>query len=61
MAQEWKAAFGLGDSDTTLSVVDAFGVTVVALQALQRRVEDLEAELTRHTGRDAAPRVPPSP
>lgn len=61
MAQEWRAAFGLGDSDTTISVVDAFGVAVVALQALQRRVEDLEAELARHTGRDAALRVPPAP
>uniref|UniRef100_A0AAU2UXE3 Tail fiber domain-containing protein n=1 Tax=Streptomyces sp. NBC_00003 TaxID=2903608 RepID=A0AAU2UXE3_9ACTN len=61
MAQEWKAAFGLGDSDTTIPVVDAFGVALVALQALQRRVEDLEAELARHAGRHAALRVPPSP
>lgn len=53
MAQDWHAAFGLGGTDTAIPMVDAHGVTVVAIQALYRRVVDLErrlAELTSRTG-----------
>ena len=45
MAQDFKAAFGLGDSDTVINMVDANGVVMVALQALYRRVLVLEAEV----------------
>lgn len=44
-AQEFRAAFGLGESDTTISTVDAAGVGLAALQALLRRTEDLERRL----------------
>ena len=45
MAQDFAAAFGLGDSDTTINMVDANGVVMVAIQALYRRVKVLEAEI----------------
>jgi hypothetical protein len=44
MAQDFKAAFGLGDSDKTILQVDADGVALVAIQALNARVEKLAAE-----------------
>jgi hypothetical protein len=45
MAQDFAAAFGLGDDDTTINVVDANGVTMVSIQALHRRIQTLEARL----------------
>jgi hypothetical protein len=45
MAQDFKAAFGLGDSDRKINLVDANGVVIVAIQALYRRVVELEAEV----------------
>jgi len=45
MAQDWHAAFGLGKGDTTIPVVDAHGVLVVAMQALHRQVSELRAEV----------------
>lgn len=43
MAQDFAAAFALGDDDTKINSVDAFGVLVVAVQALYRRLQALEA------------------
>jgi hypothetical protein len=45
MAQDFMAAFGLGDSDKHINFVDANGVTIVAIQALYRRLVQLEAEV----------------
>lgn len=45
MAQDFKDAFGLGDSDKHINFVDANGVTIVAIQALYRRIAQLEAEV----------------
>jgi hypothetical protein len=45
MAQDFFATFGLGGDDKTISMVDANGVVMVAIQALYRRVVALEAEL----------------
>ena len=47
MAQDFAAAFGLGESDKVINMVDANGVLVVAIQALYRRVQALEAEVER--------------
>lgn len=43
MAQDFAAAFGLGYSDRRISMVDANGVCMAAIQALHRRVLTLEA------------------
>ena len=45
MAQDFAAAFGLGDSDRHIHAIDAQGVLMVAVQALYRRVKALEAEV----------------
>lgn len=44
MAQDFKARFGLGESDRTILQVDADGVALTAIQALNARVEKLAAE-----------------
>lgn len=45
MAQDFMAAFGLGDDDRRIMCVDANGVLVVAVQALVRRIAALEARI----------------
>jgi len=45
MAQDFAAAFGLGDDDRVISHLDANGVLMVSVQALHRRVQELEARL----------------
>nr|CEL18063.1 hypothetical protein [Kibdelosporangium sp. MJ126-NF4] len=45
MAQDWQAAFGLGDTHTTINMVDANGVAVVAIQALHHQVTELQQEI----------------
>lgn len=45
MAQDWHAAFGLGQGDTTIPMVDAHGLLLVAVQALHRQVSELRAEV----------------
>ncbi|ROQ81296.1 hypothetical protein EES39_11150 [Streptomyces sp. ADI92-24] len=47
MAQDWHAAFGFNQDDTTINPVDANGVLLVCVQALTRRVEELTAEVGR--------------
>lgn len=41
MAQDWNRATGLGDG-RTISTVDAFGMLMAAIQALTKRIEQLE-------------------
>lgn len=55
MAQDFYAAFGLGDSDKHIFVVDANGVALVAIQALHRRLQELEAEVAALRAAAAAP------
>ena len=42
MAQDFQAEFGLGADDTAISVVDASGVALSSIQALEQRNGDLE-------------------
>lgn len=42
MAQDFRAAFGLGETDTGITTVDADGVAFAAIQGLNKK---LEAEL----------------
>ena len=58
MAQDFKAAFGLGDTDRAYHAIDAHGVTIAAIQALydisleqSRKIERLERENERLVGR----------
>ncbi len=45
MAQDFAAAFGLGENDTTISTVDADGVALAAIQGLHAKLESENAEL----------------
>jgi len=45
MAQDFTATFGLGDDDRKINLIDANGVVMVAIQALYRRLQALEAEV----------------
>jgi hypothetical protein len=44
IAQEFHQAFGLGDSDRRIEVVDGLGVAFASIQALNRAVDELRAE-----------------
>jgi hypothetical protein len=45
MAQDFRAAFGLGASEREIQIVDALGVCMAAIQALAEQVARLEAQL----------------
>ncbi|MFD4179612.1 tail fiber domain-containing protein [Rhodococcus sp. NPDC058514] len=47
MAQDFAAAFGLGSTDQRIAAVDANGVCMVAVQALHRRLIELETEVAQ--------------
>jgi hypothetical protein len=54
VAQEFKAAFGLGADDTSIATVDADGVALAAIQALNQKVEQQRSELRAKDERLAA-------
>lgn len=45
MAEDFHAAFGLGQGPTTISTVDADGIALLGVQTLERRTAELRAEL----------------
>jgi hypothetical protein len=53
-AQDFRAAFGLGDSETAISTVDADGVALAAIQALERHSHAQTAEIERLHAENAA-------
>jgi len=40
MAQDFRAAFGLGENDPTITTVDADGVALAAIQGLNAKLEE---------------------
>ena len=46
-AQDFQAAFGLGEDDKHISTVDAEGVALASVQALYRTVSELKSELEK--------------
>jgi hypothetical protein len=45
MAQDFHAAFGVGESERTITTVDADGVALAAIQGLNQKVEEQTAAL----------------
>jgi hypothetical protein len=45
MAQDFKAAFGVGETDSGITTVDADGVALAAIQGLNQKVEEKSAEI----------------
>jgi hypothetical protein len=52
-AQDFKAAFGLGNSDKTIGTLDESGVALAAIQGLNQRIEELKGELTHRNAENA--------
>jgi len=52
-AQDFKAAFGLGESDTGIATVDADGVAMAAIQGLNQKLEETRSELKRKDAENA--------
>jgi hypothetical protein len=51
MAQDFRAAFGLGSDDKTITMVDGDGVALAAIQGLHEKLEDQQDQL-RNTLRE---------
>jgi hypothetical protein len=47
MAQDFAAAFGVGETDTGISTVDADGVALAAIQGLNQKLEEKSATLEK--------------
>jgi hypothetical protein len=47
MAQDFKAAFGLGDTDRAYYPIDAHGVALASIQALYERVQEMDVRIQR--------------
>ncbi len=45
MAQDFHAAFGLGDNDKVISTTDMNGVAIAAIQGLNQKIQSKDAEL----------------
>ncbi|GGS30698.1 MULTISPECIES: tail fiber domain-containing protein [Actinokineospora] len=45
MAQDWQQVFGLSADGRTIPLVDAIGVLLTAVQALGKRVDELQRQL----------------
>ena len=45
MAQDFKTAFSLGETETGISTIDADGIALAAIQGLNQKVEEQRAEL----------------
>jgi hypothetical protein len=54
MAQDFHAAFGLGDNDRGIGCVDESGVALAAIQGLNQKLEGENAALRQELARQAA-------
>jgi hypothetical protein len=54
MAQDFKAAFGLGDSDKSIGFVDEGGVALAAIQGLHQKLSARDAEIQNLKEKNAA-------
>ena len=53
-AQDFRAAFGLGDDDRTISTIDPAGIALRAIQALDVRTQETQTDLARLKEENAA-------
>ncbi len=51
MAQDFRAAFGLGVSDKLIDTIDPDGVALAAIQGLHSLVQEKDAEIAELRGR----------
>jgi hypothetical protein len=53
MAQDFRATFGLGDTDRTYNPLDAHGVELASIKALYRLVQEQQVRLERLEAKNA--------
>ncbi len=46
MAQDFAAAFGVGEDDKHINMVDAFGVAIASIQALYEMIQEKDTKIT---------------
>ena len=46
-AQDFQAAFGLGENDTTIAPVDGIGVSLVAIKALKQQLDEKDVAIDK--------------
>jgi hypothetical protein len=54
MAQDFRAAFGLGESDLLINSIDIDGVNLAGVQALTTRTDELRAQVQSLTAQNGA-------
>jgi hypothetical protein len=54
MAQDFSRVFGVGENDTTISMVDADGVALAAIQGLAQENQELKSQISNLESRLAA-------
>jgi trimeric autotransporter adhesin len=54
MAQDFRAAFGLGEDDRHIHTLDPDGISLKAIQALVARAQATREDVERLTGENAA-------
>ena len=47
MAQDFFAAFQVGEDEKHITTIDAYGVALAAIQGLNQKLEDKDAEIGR--------------
>lgn len=47
MAQDFRAAFGLGDNDKTITSIDADGIALAAIKGLYEKLQEKDQEIAR--------------
>jgi hypothetical protein len=57
MAQDFYAAFAVGQDDKHISTVDADGVALAAIQGLNRKVDELKHDLIQRDTENAELRL----
>ena len=45
MAQDFAGAFGVGEDDKHINMIDAFGVTLASIQALNEKIDQRDAKI----------------
>ncbi|MGM0375109.1 MAG: tail fiber domain-containing protein [Chloroflexota bacterium] len=58
MAQDFYSLFQVGEDETHIHTIDAFGVSLASIQALNEQMEEMESRLTELEHRTSSPLVP---
>ncbi len=57
MAQDFASAFGVGEDDRHINMVDAFGVTLASIQALNEKIEQRDLKIRELEKKSNEPKI----